>query len=154
VDDEYVETWPTATRIVTGADGEGADRSISVHTDSTQEDEWGGLVERFLDRRDLDSTDSTFQQEVTANATAELTERRGGEALMITVPVESLRFGVDYQVGDLLRAYPASAQIDARVVEAALTVRRDEAAKVALTLGVVNGGETSFGQRIRRLERV
>jgi len=56
----WSRTAPTATRVVLAADGEGTARNHRARVDAAREDEWGDVIEVFVDARDLKAADPGF----------------------------------------------------------------------------------------------
>jgi hypothetical protein len=105
----WTDTHPTATRIPVGGGDQLANRKFRLFTDTAAEAEWASVrkPERFTDRRDLDPLEATFESEMADEGAEQLLEgRRRSTFGMDVTDTEGLRYGINYQVGDKVRAYP------------------------------------------------
>lgn len=102
----YQLTAPTATRAVVAAQGKGTDRFFWQWSAPDDEREWSRAVETFVDQRDtpvparLDDSDAQFKS--LREAASRALEQGGQQAELSLTPIDTptMRYGVDYQVGD------------------------------------------------------
>lgn len=105
----YSLSAPSVTNVLVAGQGQGADRTIKEHW--VAPGPWGLRIEQFQDRRDTDDpkeleqagTDAILEGAASASATIEVEE------------IPGLVYGVDYRLGDIVRADFGRAQIDAPV---------------------------------------
>lgn len=108
----YTATPAEATRVVIGAGGEGAARGFREYVNGAEEASLGGVrkIERFKDRRDLDITNpepgDDWLAEAAEDAAEFLEENRSRATFTIdATDMQGMRYGTDFAVGDLVRAY-------------------------------------------------
>lgn len=157
----YTEMWPEATRAIIGGSDVGASRYLRAVTASTAETNWDRIIETFVDRRDVDNTDPTVNAEMDEAGEDALNDAAPSETFRLQVNEDTdLKYGTDYRVGDLVRAYPAGVQVDDRITEAELVVTRDGGEVVTVWVGRkdddpderVERRAVQFDKRLRRLE--
>lgn len=107
-------TPATATRVVVGAGGEDEQRGFREFIGHVSEAELAGVrkIERFIDRRDLSLTDDDdnpsdeWIDEAREGASEFLAEATSRATFTINITGEpGYEYGIDYEVGDLVRAY-------------------------------------------------
>lgn len=112
----------TATRVVVAAQGEGADRTVSVVGGGTQ----GTRRTVFRDARDVEDgedVEATLQQ----RAAETMAESDPGPGLTVAVntSIVGARYGVDFQLGDIVTvaAHNLGLEVAGRIVEATVVPR-------------------------------
>lgn len=159
---EYTYTAPAATRVIVAGQGEGAARVLlerSSTASTTAESLWGRRIEIFKDARN--SSESTALQ----NAGDEILSVGGKtvEGIKVTPSDDqSMRYSVDWGLGDKVTIVVGSSQIVQVVTEVAIVITGD-GIKVGATVGdavAAGDGETSMlnastdqEARISNLER-
>lgn len=86
---------PTVTNVVVAGQGQGAARTIREYTQSST---WGRRIEQFQDRRDTD--DQAEHDQAGAQTLAE--GAAAGTAAFPVTEADGVRFGVDYDLGDMV----------------------------------------------------
>ena len=129
---ELSHSAPTATTVVVGGQGEGANRTLESRT---RANEWGRRIEVFKDRRD---TDEAADLEKAANE--ELTKGEAEQTLKLEFrETERLKFGRDFQIGDLVTAVLApGVRATLPVTQAKVEWDGYQNRSVSLTLGAVD----------------
>lgn len=158
----YSATAPTATRVVIGAGGEGTARVFRQYVNTVAEAAWDGRkIERFVDRRDLNPAESTFEAEIAEEGATFLAENDGSSSFSIRiVDAPSCRYGVDFLVGDLVRAFPApGVPVDDLVEEVTVTWQSSGGESAEVWIGPKEDPEgrdarydRDLRRRLRRLE--
>ena len=112
---------PKASRVVVGGQGEGAARHFVERSSTTAEAEWSRRVEVFRDARDTDDT-TTLQQRGDETLAAD-----AATAGLAIVPVDTpgARFGIDYQLGDIVSVVAHTSQWAEYISEVRITVDAD-----------------------------
>ena len=140
---ELTHSAPTATTVVVGGQGEGANRTLESRTRANT---WGRRIEVFKDRRD---TDEAADLEKAANE--ELTKGEAQQTLKLEFrETDRLKFGRDFQLGDLVTAVLAPGlRATLPVTQAKIEWDGYQSRSVALTLGTVD--ENLRDARMRKL---
>lgn len=140
---ELSHSAPTATAVVVGGQGEGANRTLESRT---RANEWGRRVEVFKDRRD---TDEAADLEKAANE--ELTKGEAEQSLKLEFrETERLKFGRDFQIGDTVTAVLApGVRATLPVTQAKVEWDGYQNRSVSLTLGAVDDNLRDV--RVRKL---
>lgn len=150
-------TAPTVTSVLVAGQGQGADRTIKEHTQSSGD--WGFRIEAFQDRRDTDDP-----KELEQAGTDTLAEGAAGASAVVEVSeAPGLVYGIDYRLGDTVLVDFGRAQITEPVRAVELTY--DGYGRTAkLTLGDHAQGEDqdpawvkhvrALGKRLRGLETI
>lgn len=132
--DELIEytvalTAPTATAVIVGGPGEGADRQLQEHT---QENPWGARrIEVFKDRRDTQEA-----SELTKAAQEQLADSAEKTKLTFTVHDSPYRkFGRDYGLGDVITVELDTGAIFTEQITSATVTWENNAREVTLTVG-------------------
>jgi hypothetical protein len=154
---DWSDVAPTATRVALAANNTGAARVFRGYLDTAAEQAWSSVrrPETFLDRRDLTSTDGTFTAEAAeAGAEALLDGRRRSTFGMTVTDTEGLRYGVDYLVGDLVRAYPEPGEpIDDLVEEVTVSFNAEQGETAQVWVGPREESDEVDARRERDLRR-
>lgn len=107
----YTATDTAATRVIIGAGGEGTARMFRQYINSAEEINLGEVrkVERFKDRRDLQSDNPDWITEADEDAAEFLLENSSRATFRIdATDMPGLRVAADLRAGDLVRAYTAT----------------------------------------------
>lgn len=159
----YVEQWPQATRAIAGGDETGNARLLRQVTDASVETAWERIVETFVDARAVDEDDPTANDELDEAAQKRINDGAPSQSFRLTIANPTgLFYGTDIRVGDLVRAYPAGVQVDERITEATVTVRRGEGETVEMWVGKKSDDPeerlerhaVDFQRRLTAIERV
>lgn len=133
------DTAPTATRIIGGAGGEGEARGFRQVIDTAAEVAYANVrrPERFRDRRDLALSDGTWPTQLVETLNEEIVEhRRRSSFTMSVTDTAGMRYGVDYLVGDQVRAYPEpGVPLDDLVEEVTVAWDGDGGEQATVTVG-------------------
>lgn len=130
----YSYTKPEATRVIVGGSGEGAARVLVERSSSAStaaESAWGRRIEVFKDSSSTSDT-TTLQQ-----AGDEILTDKGKTIEAVSVKPsddQTMRYGVDWGLGDKITVVVGSSQISQIVTEVAIVVT-DEGIKVGATVG-------------------
>lgn len=131
---EYTYQRPEATRVIVAGQGQGAER-VFVERSSTEsttaETAWGRRIEVFKDQRN--TTDTTELQ----NSGDEILAAGGKtlEGIKVTPSDDqTMRYGVDWGLGDKVTVVVGSTQIAQVVTEVAIVVT-DNGIKIGATVG-------------------
>lgn len=159
---EYAYGRPGATHVVVAGQGEGAARTIVERQDAATATAWGRRVEIFKDQRNAAAVAELEQ------AGDELLAEKGGTIESISVTPsddQTMRYGVDWGLGDRVTVVVGGSEISAIVTEAAVVVT-DAGVKVGATVGnpeaaaaarepeaAVAATQAEQGERISNLER-
>ena len=131
---EYTYQRPDATRVIVAGQGQGGERTFierSSTASTTAESSWGRRIEVFKDSRN--TSDTTALQ----NAGDEILAAGGKtvEGIKVTPSDDqTMRFGVDWGLGDKVTVVVGSTQIAQVVTEVAIVVM-DNGVKLGATLG-------------------
>ncbi|MFJ7901888.1 siphovirus ReqiPepy6 Gp37-like family protein [Streptomyces sp. NPDC096198] len=109
-------TWqlksPTVTRAIVACQGEGKDRYIYQATDAEGEQQWGTVVEQFIDRRDIPLKTVKGQPELVVRVNEDKTEDIGqgpdGKPWPGKTPAEQKQAAKDYYVKAVQEAAQAA----------------------------------------------
>lgn len=145
----YSLSAPEVTNVLVAGQGQGTDRTIKEH--AADPGAWGLRIEQFQDRRDTDDpkeleqagTDTLAEGAASASASVEVVE------------VEGLVYGVDFQLGDIVRVDLGRAVIDEPVRAVELT-GDDFGRTVKLTVGdhaAEDDNSPEWDKQIRALAR-
>lgn len=117
-------TAPTATFAVVGGSGEAEARIIVTAANSPDEATWGRRVETFLDQRQTD--DNT---ELTTAGTDQLTTSQAAAVFSgVIANTPQLRYGTDWNVGDLVAFQVAGTRIVDVIREVGVSVEVQQGA--------------------------
>lgn len=154
---EWADIHPTVTRVPVGGGDAAANRKFRLFTDTAAETVWGSVrrPEKFSDRRDLDPLESTFETEMSDEGANELLEgRRRSMFGMQVTDTEGLRYGVDYRVGDQVRAYPEpGVPLDDLVEEVEVTFNAEQGETAAVWVGPREDPQEADLRRERDIRR-
>lgn len=131
---EYSYTQPKATRTIVAGQGEGTARTFLERTSAdslTAEMAWGRRIEVFKDQRNTNDT-TELQQ-----AGDEILSVDGKTKVAVDIqPTDdtTMRFGVDWNLGDKVGVVVGDTQLTAVVTEVALLVKKD-GVRLAATVG-------------------
>lgn len=131
---EYSYLQPTVTRAIVAGQGEGELRTfIERSSDDSLESEsaWGRRIERFIDQRNTDDTGELQQAGDEVLAVDGLTK--------VAVDIQptddsTMRYGIDWNLGDKVAVVVGSTELTAVVTEVALLVKAD-GIRLAATVG-------------------
>lgn len=140
---EMEDTVGTATAVVVGGQGEGADRKL---TSVVAGDHWNRRIELFKDRRDTDDAAALEK-----SAHEELAKGATTRTLKVTLNESpARRFGDDFRIGDTITLDLAAGATPytAPVVEAKITWE-SQARTVELTVGDLERTNARF-EKVRR----
>lgn len=142
---------PTATEVIVAGQGDLVARQFYLGTSvEAQEAEvaWGRRIEKFVDQRQTSDV-AEFEQKAT-----EVLAKEGFTAIKIqAVPVDdsTMRFGVDWNLGDTISVVAGSFEVQALVTGFILKVDKD-GVKIGATLGDI-ANESQLQQRLDYLEK-
>lgn len=159
---KFAKTVPGVTRVLVAGQGDLTERQL-LYADTPEslaaEVEWNRRIERFVDQRQTDQM-SDLQQ-----AADELLAEQGFTAYTFAVvPADdtetSMRFGIDYYLGDRVTVVIDGAELEADVVGMALAIN-NEGIRLAVQVGdpYLFGGDTTIRtvkdieNRVSQLER-
>ncbi len=150
-------TPASATHVVIGAGGEEENRAFREYRGHVSEGELGGVrkIERFKDMSGLDPSESGWEDEALDAAREFLDESTSRASFSIELsPGPDLRYGIHYEVGDLVLAYIGQDEnsqpvglIEDLIEEAEITWN-EEGERAAVNIGAPDTETTN-----RRLER-
>lgn len=161
---EYTYTSPGATRVIVAGQGQGAGRTLIERTSTAStaaETSWGRRIEVFKDQRNTNDTTElqTAGDEILAASGFTV------EGIKVTPSddLTSMRFGVDWGLGDKVTVVVGSAEVAKVVTEVGIVVGESGVA-VGCTVGDAEiaaddattqlvAGQTSQDARISNLER-
>jgi hypothetical protein len=139
--EETSQQGPTVTKPIVAGQGEGTDRQIIERTNAqaiADETAWGRAIERFYDRRDTDDV-----LELEAKGDEELALGAGGtSAKVIPADDSTMRYMIDWAVGDWINVVVNDLEEETIITEAVLVFDKDKSA-----VGVGLGDVTSFDPR-------
>lgn len=178
-------TWslsaPSVTRVIVACQGTGKSRYLYQQIDTASEEEWGLQIEQLLDRRDLpikadpttgapvkadlsvtDEQFNTAKQAVLDAATEALNAgAKNGNFQIYPIDTQTVKFGRDYFVGDLVTVSLDGVEYTDIVREVSITVDAGgQTETVSPTIGEQGSGnplnlyKTVFDMRekLRKLE--
>jgi hypothetical protein len=132
---EYTYSSPSATRVIVGGSGQGAAR-VLLERSSTEsiaaETSWGRRIEVFKDARSTSATG-----ELQASGDEILTDRGftvEGIKVSPSDDLASMRYGVDWNLGDKVTVVVGAAQVAKIVTEVGIVITED-GVKVGATVG-------------------
>lgn len=148
---DYVleESFPEATRVVAGGEGEGIARVFQRRVDSARETEYGAVVEVFRDSR--------MAQGVT-DLTTDLVEALEDGAPRVSVSSELIqndffRFG-EYRLGDRVALDIEGVQVEEVIRSVVIESTPDEGERFVPTIGVLeDDADTKLGKQVARMGR-
>jgi hypothetical protein len=132
---EYTYSSPSATRVIVAGSGQGAARVLLERSSAASiaaESSWGRRIEVFKDARSTSATG-----ELQASGDEILTDRGftiEGIKVSPSDDLASMRYGVDWGLGDKVTVVVGSAQIAKIVTEVGIIVTED-GVKVGATVG-------------------
>lgn len=148
VDYDLVQAAPTANYVYVGGAGTGTARTIVEGLDPASIAEWG-RIETFIDRRDTTNT-----TDLTGAAAATLTEQAGTVSATVTVvDIPTVRWGADYELGDIVAARFDDVEIIDVIEELTVTLGAD-GLTIKPTIGsgdLAPGSLVGFAKRIRQI---
>jgi hypothetical protein len=129
----------------------------------SRESDWGGVrkIEQFIDARDLKPGEPTLATEADQRGDDYLVEGRRRQSLYVDASdTVGQRYGVEYGIGDLVRAYPIpDLHIDDLVEQVEITWDSNGGERAKVWIGPVEDPierdarrERDMRARIRRLE--
>lgn len=148
------EKWPTVTRVVVGAGGEGAGRVFREYIDTDAEARYRTVAEDFLDQRHVAPDDPDLDVEVGQAAAEALEQGAAQSRLDVLLPLDPvLRYGTDIRVGSTVTVYAGGVPVQDRVTEARI-IDGVDGASVELKVGADRPTDAQvFNKRIGVLER-
>lgn len=159
---ELSDAGPEVTRVIVGAGGEDVDRLFRQRTSTdlglagSRESDWQHVrrIEEFHDARGLDPAEPSTPDEADAQADEELLRGRARQSFNLTVSdVPGQRYGVDYLVGDLVRAYAEDVPVDDLVEQVEVTWDADGGERTTVWVGPVDDPDEADARRERSLRR-
>lgn len=167
----YKLSAPDAMKIIVASQGEGKDRYLKMYTAPDADLDWSSFApERFVDRRDIPikrsatglPVDPTTNAAVTAAVLLELDqagaeavlEASGTASLSVTpIDTETIRFGRDYQLGDIVSVSIGGVSLTDVLREVRLIDSIGEGARVHPVVGTADASETPYlYKKIKQLE--
>lgn len=158
--EEIAISGPSVTDAIVAGQGEGAERTIISRTTpeaQAAEEEWGIVYETFVDQRDTDDL-----VELEQSGDEALADGRGGSSVkMVPADDTTMRYGLDWVLGNLVTMVVAGTETVARVTETAL-IASPSGVMIGAGIGDLSGFTKqdaegskieSIDQRVARLER-
>lgn len=147
----YDERAPDANYVYVGGGGEGTARTFLEGGDSASISEWGRRRERFVDQRQ--TTDTTELGQKRDEELAVAAERTTLE--LAPIDTESIAFGTDYGLGDLVSAVLDGVVVEYVIREVRIELTADGAETVTPILGTPQAAvpQLSIFDRLRALGR-
>ena len=143
---------PGLTRVIVAGQGEGVERQLLYFDNAASlqaEADWGRRIERFIDQRQTSDVLELTQAAVEALA-------EGGDTIISiqAVPVEneSMTFGVDWYMGDLVSVVVEDVELSS-VVTGYTLLAHDDGFKVGATIGTVGKASATIPDRVIGVEQ-
>ena len=128
---------PTATRVIVGGRGEGADRQFLEVADAAREADWGEIIEAFADARNVE-----VGADLTPYAADALTA--GAASVSVTtelVETDGFLFGSTFDLGDLVRVSLGPVNSTEQIQQVAITSNASDGTKVTPKIGGIDPGD-------------